>query len=144
VRIDHVIYGTADLDVAAVRIEAQLGLTTVAGGRHDGVGTHNRIVPLGTVVTGGARCAARRCPSAWSRARPVCWPSRSPGASCARDSGAARRQRGAAKAETKRSTSVATIAAVSGRWSLVNQSVSSPSVAPPSASAVSACSRSGM
>jgi glyoxalase-like protein len=47
VRIDHVIYGTADLAAAAARIEAQLGLTAVAGGRHDRVGIHNRIVPLG-------------------------------------------------------------------------------------------------
>lgn len=46
VRIDHVIYGTADLDVAAARVEARLGLTVVAGGRHQGLGTHNRIVPL--------------------------------------------------------------------------------------------------
>ena len=46
-RIDHVIYATADLDVAARRIEEQLGLEAVAGGRHDGIGTHNRIVPLG-------------------------------------------------------------------------------------------------
>jgi hypothetical protein len=47
VRIDHVIYGTADLDVAAARVQAELGLTAVAGGRHDGIGTHNRIVALG-------------------------------------------------------------------------------------------------
>jgi hypothetical protein len=46
-RIDHVIYGTADLDVAAARVEVELGLSAVAGGRHDGLGTHNRIVPLG-------------------------------------------------------------------------------------------------
>jgi catechol 2,3-dioxygenase-like lactoylglutathione lyase family enzyme len=46
-RIDHVIYGTADLDLAAARVEAELGLKAAAGGRHDGVGTHNRIVPLG-------------------------------------------------------------------------------------------------
>ena len=46
-RIDHVVYGTSDLDAAAARVEADLGLTAVAGGRHDGVGTHNRIVPLG-------------------------------------------------------------------------------------------------
>jgi hypothetical protein len=45
-RIDHVIYGAADLDVAAARVEADLGLTAVGGGRHDGVGTHNRVVPL--------------------------------------------------------------------------------------------------
>jgi catechol 2,3-dioxygenase-like lactoylglutathione lyase family enzyme len=46
-RIDHVIYSTDDLDAAATRIEAELGLEVVAGGRHDGHGTHNRIVPLG-------------------------------------------------------------------------------------------------
>jgi catechol 2,3-dioxygenase-like lactoylglutathione lyase family enzyme len=47
VRIDHVIYATADLDAAAARVEEVLGLAAVPGGRHDGLGTHNRIVPLG-------------------------------------------------------------------------------------------------
>jgi hypothetical protein len=47
VRIDHVIYGTADLDAAATRLRAQLGLLAVNGGRHDRLGTRNRIVPLG-------------------------------------------------------------------------------------------------
>ena len=46
-RIDHVIYATSDLDVAAARIESELGAQVVAGGRHQGLGTHNRIVPLG-------------------------------------------------------------------------------------------------
>ena len=46
-RIDHVIYGTADLDLAAARVATELGLSAVAGGRHEGLGTHNRIVPLG-------------------------------------------------------------------------------------------------
>src|SRR6188472_1197857 len=46
-RLDHVIYATADLDAAASRIESELGLATVGGGRHEGHGTHNRIVPLG-------------------------------------------------------------------------------------------------
>ena len=45
--IDHVIYGVRDLEVAADRINADLGLSSIAGGRHDGQGTHNRIVPLG-------------------------------------------------------------------------------------------------
>ena len=45
--IDHVIYATADLDAAAARIEAELGVDAVAGGRHEGLGTHNLIVPLG-------------------------------------------------------------------------------------------------
>ena len=46
-RIDHVIYGTSDLDAAAARMEAELGLAAVPGGRHAGLGTHNRIVPAG-------------------------------------------------------------------------------------------------
>jgi hypothetical protein len=45
--IDHVIYGVRDLEVVTDRINADLGLSSVAGGRHDGQGTHNRIVPLG-------------------------------------------------------------------------------------------------
>src|SRR3954452_10926583 len=46
-RLDHVIYGTADLDVAQRRIEAELGLDVLPGGHHVGQGSHNRIVPLG-------------------------------------------------------------------------------------------------
>jgi hypothetical protein len=46
-RLDHVIYGTADLDVAQQRIESELGLEVLPGGRHVGQGSHNRIVPLG-------------------------------------------------------------------------------------------------
>jgi hypothetical protein len=46
-RIDHVIYAARDLDRAAARVEKELGLATVRGGRHEGHGTHNRIVPLG-------------------------------------------------------------------------------------------------
>lgn len=46
-RIDHVIYATADLDAAAAWVESEFGLTVVGGGRHQGMGTHNRIVPLG-------------------------------------------------------------------------------------------------
>lgn len=33
--------------MAAAQIEIELGLQAVAGGPHDGLGTHNRIVPLG-------------------------------------------------------------------------------------------------
>jgi hypothetical protein len=46
-RIDHVIYATADLDAAAARVEADLGVGARGGGRHERIGTHNRIVPLG-------------------------------------------------------------------------------------------------
>jgi hypothetical protein len=47
VRIDHVIYATNDLAAAAARVKSELGLAVVGGGRHDGIGTHNKIVPLG-------------------------------------------------------------------------------------------------
>ena len=46
-RIDHVIYAAADLAEATGRLEALLELPAVGGGRHDGLGTHNRIIPLG-------------------------------------------------------------------------------------------------
>jgi hypothetical protein len=47
VRIDHVILAASDLDSGAARLEAELGLVAAGGGRHDGLGTQNRIVPLG-------------------------------------------------------------------------------------------------
>jgi catechol 2,3-dioxygenase-like lactoylglutathione lyase family enzyme len=47
VRIDHVIYATSDLDAAARRMQTILGLQVRPGGRHEGLGTENRIVPLG-------------------------------------------------------------------------------------------------
>ena len=46
IRIDHLILATSDLDAAAARLEAEHGLRATGGGRHDGLGTHNRIVPL--------------------------------------------------------------------------------------------------
>ena len=46
--VDHVIVVVGDLEVTARRYEQQFGLASVAGGRHDGHGTGNRIVPLGT------------------------------------------------------------------------------------------------
>jgi hypothetical protein len=47
VRIDHAIWATRDLDAAAAQFEREHGLAPAGGGRHDGMGTHNRIVPLG-------------------------------------------------------------------------------------------------
>jgi hypothetical protein len=46
--IDHVIVLVHDLDAAARRYEEQHGLASVAGGRHVGHGTGNRVVPLGS------------------------------------------------------------------------------------------------
>ena len=46
--IDHVILVVDDLDRAAARLLADHGLASVEGGRHEGHGTGNRIVPLGS------------------------------------------------------------------------------------------------
>jgi hypothetical protein len=46
--LDHVIVGVRNLDAAARRFNEQHGLASVAGGRHPGHGTGNRIVPLGS------------------------------------------------------------------------------------------------
>lgn len=46
-RIDHVILAASDLDAAAAWIEREYGLRVKAGGRHDGMGTHNKVVPVG-------------------------------------------------------------------------------------------------
>lgn len=46
-RIDHVIWATGDLDIAAERLEREHGLRVTGGGPHDGLGTHNRVVALG-------------------------------------------------------------------------------------------------
>ena len=44
---DHVIMVSNDIQSAAARLLATHGLASVEGGRHDGMGTANRIVPLG-------------------------------------------------------------------------------------------------
>jgi hypothetical protein len=45
--IDHAIYAVGDLDAAGDEIYEREGLASVPGGRHEGWGTANRIVPLG-------------------------------------------------------------------------------------------------
>ena len=46
-RLDHAGYAVGNLDEAAVRFREVYGLDSVVGGRHSGLGTANRIVPLG-------------------------------------------------------------------------------------------------
>jgi hypothetical protein len=46
-KIDHVLYGVHDLDIAAARLAATYGLTAVEGGSHGELGTANALVPLG-------------------------------------------------------------------------------------------------
>ena len=45
--LSQVIYGVRDLDAATQRLHA-LGLNVLDGGRHPGLGTANRIIPLGS------------------------------------------------------------------------------------------------
>jgi Glyoxalase-like domain len=45
--IDHVIWKADDLDAATARIATEHGLSDDGGGRHVGIGTHNRVIPLG-------------------------------------------------------------------------------------------------
>jgi hypothetical protein len=45
--LDHVLIAVDDLEVAAKEVEERYGLASVEGGRHQGFGTANRIVPLG-------------------------------------------------------------------------------------------------
>ena len=45
--LSQVIYGVHDLAAATRRMQA-LGLTVLDGGRHPGLGTANRVVPLGS------------------------------------------------------------------------------------------------
>ena len=46
-RVDHVVYGVSDLDDAGERLARELGLASVPGGVHPGLGTANRLVGLG-------------------------------------------------------------------------------------------------
>jgi hypothetical protein len=47
IELDHVLIAAADLDAVGREFEAHYDVSTVAGGRHPGWGTANRIVPLG-------------------------------------------------------------------------------------------------
>ena len=47
-RLDHAGYAVRDLDEAALRFREGFGLDSIEGGRHMGLGTANRIVPLGS------------------------------------------------------------------------------------------------
>lgn len=46
-RIDHVLISAADLNAGAEQLRRAYGLQSVAGGRHPGLGTANRLVALG-------------------------------------------------------------------------------------------------
>ena len=48
-QIDHILIRVDDIDAAAAAFDADHGLCSVAGGRHPGWGTANRIVPLGSL-----------------------------------------------------------------------------------------------
>jgi catechol 2,3-dioxygenase-like lactoylglutathione lyase family enzyme len=45
--LDHIVIAVTDPDAAAAALEAELGLAAASGGRHDALGTFNRLVWLG-------------------------------------------------------------------------------------------------
>ena len=47
IELDHVLIAVSDLEAAAREVERRHGLASVEGGRHQGLGTAKRIVPLG-------------------------------------------------------------------------------------------------
>jgi Glyoxalase-like domain len=77
--LDHVLFAVTDLEAASRAIEARIGLSSIEGGRHAGLGTANRIVPLGDsyveLVTVADEADARRNAfGSWLRARrPSSW-----------------------------------------------------------------------
>jgi hypothetical protein len=46
-RLDHVMYVARDLEGAARRIRFESGFHSYPGGEHTGIGTHNRVIPVG-------------------------------------------------------------------------------------------------
>ena len=49
-QIDHLAYAAPDLDAGMKAIEKLLGVAPVRGGQHQGLGTHNALLGLGTGV----------------------------------------------------------------------------------------------
>jgi hypothetical protein len=47
IELDHVLIAVDDLETGAREVKERHGLASVEGGRHQGLGTANRIVPLG-------------------------------------------------------------------------------------------------
>ena len=46
-RVDHLVVGSASLDLGVAWVEERLGVTPIFGGVHDGFGTRNALVGLG-------------------------------------------------------------------------------------------------
>lgn len=47
--LDHIAVSVADLDAGSAEVEAALGVPLAGGGRHERMGTHNRLLGLGDV-----------------------------------------------------------------------------------------------
>ncbi len=49
-KLDHIIYATADLDACSAELGDRLGVGFAPGGQHLGIGTHNQLLSLGDGV----------------------------------------------------------------------------------------------
>src|SRR5262245_8845671 len=45
--LDHLVYAVPDLSAAVAALEQALGLRPLPGGRHEGLATHNALLPIG-------------------------------------------------------------------------------------------------
>jgi hypothetical protein len=80
VELDHVLIAVSDLATAGQGLEERHGLTSIEGGRHGGLGTANRIVPLVdtylelVAVVDETEAAGSAFGTGWRAARfPGCW-----------------------------------------------------------------------
>ena len=49
-RLDHIVIAAADLDSGADYVNEKLGVDIPPGGRHEMMGTHNRVMSLGNDI----------------------------------------------------------------------------------------------
>jgi hypothetical protein len=85
IRFDHLVVAARELAVGVAWVESRLGVPMGAGGRHDVMGTHNRLLSLGPgrfleviaidpmrrlrCVRAGSSWTDPRCARAWNRGR---------------------------------------------------------------------------
>jgi hypothetical protein len=80
VALDHLVVAARTLEEGAAWVEQRFGVTTVPGGRHALMGTHNRLLSLGgrtyleviAIDPEGAAPTAPKCRRHWRSRRACC------------------------------------------------------------------------